>query len=190
LLPLLTNLLQYPNPRVRSKVARLMGKRNRDSRWVDQRKDEEDPRVRANALEGLWDAGDGGAHSLLWESSQDVNNRVAGNALLGLYRLGDARAIGRILEMAGHAEARFRATAAWVMGESADPRFLAALGRMLADSEKMVRARAFRALAALRQRAGRPSASEPPNCSQASGSVFICGRHGCWTMAAGACAWR
>jgi HEAT repeat protein len=160
LLPLLTNLLHHPNPHVRSKVALLIGRRQGSVRWVEQHKDEGDPRVRANAIEGLWGSADEGAQTLLWEASRDQNNRVAGNALIGLYRLGDVRALGAVLEMAAHAEPRFRATAGWVMGESADPRFLAPLGRMLADPDKMVRTRAFRALAAVRQRAAELTSKE------------------------------
>jgi HEAT repeat protein len=160
LLPLLTTLLHHPNPRVRSKVALLIGRRQGSVRWVEHHKDEGDPRVRANAIEGLWGSTDEGVQKLLWEASRDQNNRVAGNALIGLYRMGDVRGIGAVLDMAAHAEARFRATAGWVMGESADPRFLAPLGRMLADPDKMVRARAFRALGAVRQRAAKLTARE------------------------------
>src|SRR5581483_1125413 len=161
LLPLLTQLLQHTNHRVRSKAALLLGRRNRNARWVEQRKDEIDPRVRANALEGLWDANDDDTHRLLGECSQEPNNRIAGNAVIGLYRQGDVRAIGCMLEMAEHPEARFRATAAWAMGESGDQRFRTILRPMLADSDKRVRARELRSLAALRQKmAELPSESQ------------------------------
>lgn len=74
LVPLLTNLLQYPDPRIRSKVTLLMGRRNQNSRWVEQRKEETDPRVRANAIEGLWGAEDDAARRVLWEASHDPHN--------------------------------------------------------------------------------------------------------------------
>ena len=152
LLPLLKSVLQSSNPRIRSKTALLIGRRRQSARWVAQRQKEMDPRVRANAMESLWGIEDESARGVLWEASSDDNNRVAGNALAGLYRVGDTRAIARTLEMAGHAEASFRATAAWVMGESSDPRFAPALGKMLADSDATVRARAFRSLANIRRR--------------------------------------
>jgi HEAT repeat protein len=152
LLPLLSNVLQSPNPRIRSKTALVIGRRRQCARWVAQKQQEMDPRVRANAMESLWGIGDESARAVLWEASSDGNNRVAGNALIGLYRLGDTRAIGRTMEMAGHADPGFRATAAWVMGESADSRFAPALGRMLADSDSTVRARAFQSLANVRRR--------------------------------------
>jgi hypothetical protein len=151
LLPLITNLLQHDNPRVRSKVALLIGRRNGCAGWMGQRKGEPDARVRANSIEGLWDAGDGSARRVLWDATCDPHNRVVGNALLGLYRLGDTRAIERILEMAQHPEPLFRASAAWVMGESADVCFLSPLRRMLADKDKIVRARAFRSLSNIRR---------------------------------------
>jgi len=148
----LSNVLRHSNPRIRSKAALLIGRRRENSRWVEQPKEDTDPRVRANAIEGLWGMQDDGSRNALWDASRDAHNRVAGNALLGLHRIGDPRAIQPILAMAAHAEPRFRATAAWVMGESADPRFQALLGRMLADRDGLVRTRAFRSLARVRHR--------------------------------------
>ena len=157
LLPLLTSVLQSPNPRIRSKAALLIGRRRQSARWVAQRQEETDPRVRANAIEALWGVADENARQVLWEASQDGNNRVAGNALIGLYRLGDPRSIGKAVEMAAHPDARFRVTAAWAMGQLADPRFAAALGRMLADADGAVRGRAFQSLSGLRRRTGAQS---------------------------------
>ena len=159
LVPVLIQLLQHPNPRIRSKAALLIGRRNQNSRWVEQRKVEKDPRVRANAIEGLWGVADEGARSVLWEAAGDSNNRVAGNAVLGLYRIGDLRSIELALQMAERAEPLFRATAAWIMGESADPRYLAALGRLLSDSDGRVRTRAFRSVSRIRRRMSSPGAS-------------------------------
>jgi HEAT repeat protein len=148
----LSSALRHSNGRIRSKAALLIGRRSQNLRWVEQPKEDLDPRVRANAIEGLWGMQDEGSRNALWDASRDAHNRVAGNALLGLHRLGDPRVIDPILAMAAHAEPRFRATAAWVMGESEDPRFLGLLGRMLADRDGVVRTRAFRSLARVRQR--------------------------------------
>jgi HEAT repeat protein len=152
LVPVLTQLLQHPGPRVRSKAALLIARRNKSSRWVEQRWGETDPRVRANLLEGLWGIDGEGPRHMLREACRDPNNRVAGNALLGLHRIGDTRSIVLCMDMAAHADPRFRATAAWMMGESGDPRFMPALGRMMTDDSQMVRARAFRSLARIRKR--------------------------------------
>lgn len=154
LLPALAHLLQHPDPQIRSKVALLIGRRHESSRPVEHRREEADPRLRANAIEGLWGVDGEGVRRALWGTSRDAGSRTAGNALLGLHRLGETGVIDRILKMALHAQARFRATAAWVMGESADPRFLEPLGRMLADPERAVRTRAFRSLALIRRLTG------------------------------------
>lgn len=157
ILPLITNLLQHDNPRVRSKAALLIGRRNGCAGFMSQRRGEPDARVRANSIEGLWNAGDRSARRVLWEATRDPHNRVVGNALIGLYRLGDAQAIERILEMAQHPEPLFRASAAWVMGEAADACFLPPLRRMLGDKDKTVRARALRSLASIRRRCSQPA---------------------------------
>jgi hypothetical protein len=155
----LEHLLQHPDPRMRSKAALLIGRRNKSADWVEQSKQEPDPRVRANAIEGLWGADEDAVRRLFWEMAWDANNRVVGNALMGLYLIGDTRAITRTLEVAGHVEPRFRATAAWVMGQAGDPRFRTALGRMLVDRDRMVRGRAFRSLSTIRRRVAAMSRS-------------------------------
>ena len=51
---LLTQLSQCPDPKVQSKVALLVGRINRNLKWAEQQMKEQDPRLRANALEALW----------------------------------------------------------------------------------------------------------------------------------------
>jgi HEAT repeats len=146
----LVRLLRHPNSSVRSKAVLMIGRGSRSTRWVRHRLEDADPRVRANALEGLWGVKTNEARELLQSLVHDPNNRVAGNAILGLYRLGDPSVIPELMALARHESAMFRATAAWVMGESGDPRFTEVLAGLMRDSNAILRKRAFSALGCIR----------------------------------------
>ena len=159
--PALVRLLRHPNPHLRSKTVLAIGRVKRSAQWVRQRLGDEDPRIRANALESLWNVDTEDARALLQSLVQDPNNRVAGNAILGLYRLGDVAMISEILRLSKHESALFRSTAAWVVGGTQDPRFMEVLLEMLRDSNATVRKRAFWALAQLRTSAAKVAQREP-----------------------------
>lgn len=151
ILPWLMRLLRQPNEDLRSKAVLIIGRHSRSVRWLAQRLAESDTRVRANAVEALWDVDQGEVRELLESAARDADNRVAGNALLGLYRLGECAAIPDILAMAGNPSAMFRSTAAWVMGESGDSRFSEAAAAMLRDADPTVRKHAFSALGRIKE---------------------------------------
>jgi hypothetical protein len=144
--PMLAHLLRHPNARLRAKASLLIGRWTRNVRTAEDRLDEPDSRVRANAIEGLWGDKTGRATSLLWRAAKDVDNRVVGNALFGLYELKDQKVIPYILTMAGHEKPKFRATAAWTMGQTGDPQFLAALEKLTHDLYALVRKSAARGM--------------------------------------------
>lgn len=146
ILPSLIALTRLPNPYLQSKAVLMIGRMNRNVKWVQNRLAESDSRVRANAIEALWGVDTEEARNLLRSAARDGNNRVAGNALIALYRLGDCWSISELAAMASHVSSRFRATAAWVMGETGDPRFAKVLARMLGEPSIAVRTRAFAAL--------------------------------------------
>jgi hypothetical protein len=150
ILPWLMRVLRHSNEDLRSRAVLMIGRHSRSVRWLAQRLAESDTRVRANAVEALWDVDQGEVRDLLESAARDADNRVAGNALLGLYRLGECAAIPDILAMAGNPSAMFRSTAAWVMGESGDARFSEAAAAMLRDADPEVRKRAFWALGRIR----------------------------------------
>jgi hypothetical protein len=150
-LSLAGRLMRHPNERIRAKATGLITKLNQHPSWVEQMRYDQNPRVRANALEALekvcppeqlqpW----------FWTCARDTNNRVAGNALIGLYRLGDKNCIPLIVEMASDEREKFRATAAWIMGESGDPQFLDTLKPLLTDTSLLVRRNAKKAEAKIR----------------------------------------
>jgi hypothetical protein len=144
LLPQMTRLSRHSNLKIRSKAALLVGRSNKNCRWVQQCLEEADPRVRANAVESLWDVNSVEAKSIFWAAINDPDSRVIGNALLGLFRLGDSASLPLIFEMLAHAGSRFRLTAG-------DPQFLAPLARIISDPDPQIRAAVFRSMAKLKQ---------------------------------------
>ena len=172
LLPSMVRIFRHPDPYLRSKAVLFVGRANRSGRWASDRQNDTDPRIRANAIEGLWGVESSAAREMLQSAAQDSNNRVAGNALLGLYRLGETTSIPALLAMREHKSAVFRATAAWVMGQTGDPRFKDVLAGMLSDSSVVVRRRVLSALKSIKSStscganslwyvAGRPMPGEP-----------------------------
>lgn len=126
-------LLHHPDPRVQSKAALLVAKGNQDVKWVQYRMLDRDARVRANALEALWDLNTKEARSVLVEALNDASNRVVGNALLGLYRIDEPGSVDKIVQMASHPDEKFRDTAVWVMEHSGNPSFIPALTKLLEE---------------------------------------------------------
>ena len=159
-MPLLTQLMRHSNPRVVSKAALLVGRMNRNLRWVEQRMMDPDARVRANAVESLWGLDSPDAREAFLTATLDSDNRVAGNGAVALYRADDCAAIRVLEEMANRGDQRFRATAAWAMGETSDARFVPALSRMISGAEPPVRQNVFRALARIRQRSAQAGSAD------------------------------
>jgi hypothetical protein len=139
-------LLRHPNPYLRSKAVKVVGRGSKSAKWVRQRMNEPDPRIRANAIEALWSVDTDEARILLQFAVADGNNRVAANALLGLYYLGESSVLADLVKMANHESGLFRASAAWAMGETGDSRFSEQLRRMLSETDQTVRKRAFAAI--------------------------------------------
>jgi HEAT repeats len=146
----LNALAREADPFLQSKAVLMIGRANRNIKWVQQHLADPDARVRANAVEAMWGVDTEEARGLLRLAAQHRNNRVAGNALLGLYQLGESSVFPAILKMAERDTPRFRATAAWVMGQTGDPRFTRALAGLLSENDDMVRKRAFAALGQIR----------------------------------------
>jgi len=146
----LMRMMRHPNAYLRSKAVKMIGRGTRSVKWVMGRLSEADPRVRANAVESLWEMNSPETRALLNFAISDADNRVVGNALLGLYHMGESSVLAEVLKLAGHDSPTFRTSAAWVMGESADPRFSEALRRMIGEPDPTVRKRAFASLARLK----------------------------------------
>jgi HEAT repeat protein len=148
----LLELLRSPDPRVRSKATLLMARSNRMPRWAEVRLAEPDPRVRANAIEGLWNVREPGTEQVLRAATQDPHHRVAVNAWIGLHYLGDPAAIDGLLRLASDEVALTRSAAAWGMGHLGEPEFQQKLQQLVRDSDPAVRRNALRSLVKIRKK--------------------------------------
>jgi hypothetical protein len=157
----MTQLMSHPDARVRSKAALLVGRSNKNHKWVQGRMGESDARVRANAVESLWGADNAGSRAVFWSALGDENCRVVGNAVLGLYRLGDPSSIRLVQQLLSHPDTAFRVSGVWVMGETGDPRFLPMLARLIGEPVAELRGHAFRAMAKLKKAMAQRTACEP-----------------------------
>ncbi len=161
ILPSLSRLLHSTDAGLRSKAALIMGRSNRSAVWVQSHMGDADPRLRANAVEGLWGVETEEARDLMLGALRDTNNRVVGNALYGLYAMGESASLAETIKLAAHPAAVFRATAAWVMGETGDPRFREPVAQLLRDPHPMVRSRALRSVALIKAAVARAATGQP-----------------------------
>ena len=145
---ILVQFLRDPDTRIQSKAAMMFGQITSARGVVERLLRDQDPRVRANLIEGLWKSTDTeGCRELFRQALKDPNHRVVGNALVGLYRLGEHRDfIAHLAKMAGRPEPLFRAAAAWALGQTGETRYTTALRRMVHDADPAVRRNALRAL--------------------------------------------
>ena len=148
LIPILIQLLRDPDGRIRSKAALMFGQIMSAQGIMERLAHDDDARVRANFVEGLWSCGASDHCRRLFRLAlKDPNHRVAGNALVGLHRLGEDRDVIRHLgKMARRPEPLFRASAAWVMGQTGEDRYIGVLRQMVRDKDSLVRLNALRSL--------------------------------------------
>lgn len=158
IMPYLMRMMRHPNPHLRTKAIKMIGRGSLSAKWVMGKLSDSDPMVRANAIESMWGMDTPEARALLSFAANDGNPRVLANSLLGQYYLGEASALTDLIKLASNESAAFRASAAWVMGETGDPRFSEALRQLISDPS--VRKRAFAALGQLKAANAQPPAGE------------------------------
>lgn len=143
LLPAL--LLHHSDPRIRSSAAVAAARTDRLRDWGKFLRSEKDSRVRANAIEALWNSPQLGICEVFAAYVNDPEPRIAANALVGLHRARrpgpDAQMPGvpknadrleaLVREMIGAPDPRFAASAAWTMGATGDVRYLSVLEDMV-----------------------------------------------------------
>ncbi len=147
----LAELLSHHNDHVRSKAALLLGRSNRNPNWAENQMSDADLRVRANAVEALWDSNHPDCAAFFQKVAGDSNCRVAGNALVGLYRLHCIRGIQLLHDMADDADVSRQITAAWVMGNTGDARFLLTLTSLMNAGDPKLRWTSMQAMARIRR---------------------------------------
>lgn len=152
LVPILMKLQRHPEPRIRSKVALLLVRAHRNADWLAQQLANEDPRVRANAIEGLLDTRPGEKEiGMLWDAAKDAHHRVASTALLVLIKNGHSEAAEQLSLMASSRVELTRAAAAWAMGMTADPSWLETLQKMARTDSGLAKRMALKSSVALRK---------------------------------------
>lgn len=151
LLTIIDHLTNFPEPRVASKAALLVGRRLQNRHWVERHISSTDPRVRANVAEALWGVDSELAKKTLCKCLLDENNRVRGNATVGLHLLGDRKINWYVRRLAKDSRAEFRQTAVWVIGKVGEPDFAPLLEELLLDPSQEVRQSAEKALNRLRE---------------------------------------
>jgi HEAT repeat protein len=172
IIPLLIKLLRASSPRLRSKAVLLLCQTTQNPQWVARMLTDEDPEVRASAVQGLWGTKTPAVRAVLRDAMQDEDCRVVANALVGLYLL-DGRSISPEFEqMARQPAPLARAAAAAAMGQTLDACFVPVLKSMLKDHDADARGAAIRALVNLRANASPPPAQEPRTpAAQASPAI-------------------
>jgi HEAT repeat protein len=147
LIPILIQFLRRPDSHVRSKAALIFGQIMPTQGILERLMGDEDTRVRANFVEGLWNCTTRDQRPLFRRALEDPDNRVVGNALVGLHRLGESREVVLYVgKIARRPEALFRATAAWVMGQTGEELYTGVLRQMVRDPDPLVRRNAIRSL--------------------------------------------
>lgn len=172
--PLLVKMQRINNPRVQSKIALLLARNTDNSDRVERKLEEPDPRTRANAVEGLWDATPSEDNrQLLWKATKDPHHRTVCNALVGLARMREVKALEKIEELTEHSSPEFRVAAVWAMGEVGDPRFRNRLRQIAQNEQGAVRRNALRALVRLQKpTSAKLSAKAPaPQPTEPAGDV-------------------
>ncbi len=126
--------LKHLEGRVRSKLTLMVGRLTRDPQWLRQQLEDQNPRIRANAIEGLWDVRAEGLEDLLRTALHDPHHRVAANAALALHKIGDVSTVSRLYAMLRHSDEMFRRAALWAVGQARDPRFYDAVDKLISMS--------------------------------------------------------
>jgi hypothetical protein len=149
----LAKLLRNPDAYIRSKAALLYARASNNPEWVRKMLADPDARVRANAVEGLWETRTEAAGAVFKEAALDPDHRVAANALVGLHfnRQTGVDVMGALHGMTRKPEPIARASAAFAMGRTNDASCAPMLECLLKDGDQGVRGQALQALIRIRR---------------------------------------
>jgi hypothetical protein len=153
LIPWLRTLCGHSDARVKSRAVKLLCQLRPSSGQIRRTLESRDDRVRASAIEALWNPRmtrkDQEVRNILQAAVNDPSHRVVANALVGLYLLGDREALQKMIELCEAKNHLFRAAMAWAMGVVEDLRAVPALQRLAQEPSFIVRQRAANSLLAL-----------------------------------------
>lgn len=139
----------HPDKRIRSKVALIMGRANRNAAWVRAALPGAGPRVRANLIESLWGLKTPEACQMYRDALEDEADRAAVNAAVGLVLAGDPGGLRALLHWLASPSPGRRRSAAWGAGQSGDPRLYPDVARTAKDEDPGVRRQAVQSLSKL-----------------------------------------
>jgi HEAT repeat protein len=164
LLQPLARLLRSADPYVRSKAALMYARASDNPEWVLKMLADPDVRVRANAVEGLWQTKAATAGAVFKEAALYPDHRVQINALLGLHFIGDLSVDLRaqLEKIASTPNVVVRAAAAFAMGRIMDVIYVPVLEGLLKDEEQKVRRQALQALISIRRHNRVDATPAPP----------------------------
>ena len=157
IVPLLIKLLRSTDAALRARVLLLFCQVSNNPKWAERMLAEDDPAIRASAVESLWGTDTPSARALLREASRDAHERVVAGALVGLYLLDAESAAAQLDEMIRHPLAHCREAATAAMGQTRDERFVTLLNSLIKDPDRTVRGTALRALVNIRKKAAEPA---------------------------------
>ena len=148
LIPVLRPIIRDCDSRVQSKVF-LSFSRNEESfiPWAERLAEDQDPRIRANVIEGLWATSSPRVLPLLWLAAKDEHHRVVANAGYALYIRNQTGALAVIEGMQSREDPAFRCACAWVVRKLGLPELKYLLKPLLLDSNAVVKRAAFKTLA-------------------------------------------
>lgn len=145
-------ILRSCDPRVQSKCVLMLARRETDLLWAYKLLESEDPRLRANVVEGFWENDSPGVRQLFERAAKDSHHRVVGNSAYGL-RLQKAPEFFSVVErMQNSPDPMFRSALTWLIGKIAEPDLFPLLKLLIRDTDPAVRSGAFLAVASLRTR--------------------------------------
>jgi hypothetical protein len=118
------------NAHLRSRLALAWGRIARLAAEGQAWLDDDDPRVRANAVESLWGLSGEREVAVFLQKLGDEHQRVAANAAVGLYLAGRPESVAALWNMAHDSNPARRAAGVWAIGRTGDARFLPLLGEL------------------------------------------------------------
>jgi hypothetical protein len=161
----LAKLLRNPDTYIRSKAALLYARASNNPEWVRKMLADPDARVRANAVEGLWETRTEAAAAVFKEAALDPEHRVAANALVGLHfnPQTDIDVPGVLHGMTRKPDPVARSSAAFAMGRTNDASYVPMLECLLRDGDASVRGQALQALIRIRRHSAEECAEKTPS---------------------------
>jgi hypothetical protein len=154
--PWLQRMTRHADPHVQSKASLIFCRLYANPLLVERQLTSPDDRVRANAVEALWNVDTPATRNILDKAVKDKHHRVAINALFGLWLLRVPGTAERMIAMASSGSPQYRAAVAWAMGQSGELMFEAHLHALASDPAESVRNAARLALQRMHCDAGEP----------------------------------